>query len=130
MKFDLVTTEAILQDLRDEVPYQFACESNGVSYRAFQMWIENGRRDIDEGKLDTKYAHFLRAVKQIEKERIKRHLKNVSSEERSHKGSEWILERAFWKHFGKTAEIELNERVEALENKRVNNAEKAKDEKE
>lgn len=119
MKFDLPTTEAILQDLRDEIPYKFACESNGVSYRAFQMWINAGEKDVDEGRLDTKYALFLRAVRQIEKERIKRHTRNIGSDERSHKGSEWLLERAFWRQFGKTAEIELNERVEKLENKKV-----------
>lgn len=118
MKFDLPTTEAILQDLRDEVPYMHAAESNGIGYKTFLNWLENGKKDIDSGKNDSYYAQFLQAVRQIEKERIKRHTRNIASDERSHKGSEWILERAFWKQFGKTAEIELNERVEKLEQKK------------
>lgn len=119
MKFDLPTTEAILQDLRDEIPYMHAAESNGVGYTTFLNWLELGKRDINLG-LDTKYTQFLKAVRQIEKERIRRHTRNIGSDERSHKGSEWILERAFWKQFGKASEIDLNERVEKLENLKAN----------
>lgn len=120
MKFDLPTTEAILQDLRDEVPYKFAAESNGIALSTLQIWIENGLRDIREGKKETNYAQFLVSVRKIEKDRVKRHLSNIGSDGKSHRGSEWILERSFWKQFGKAAEIELNERVEKLENKKVN----------
>jgi hypothetical protein len=121
MKFDLPTTEAILQDLRDEVPYKYAAESNGVAMSTLQLWLDNGMKDIKEGKTESHYAQFLLAVRKIEKERIKRHQRNIASEERSHKGSEWILERAFWKQFGKASEIDLNERVEKLENKANDN---------
>ena len=120
MKFDLPTTEAILQDLRDEVPYKLAAESNGVALCTLELWIQNGLRDIREGKNNTDYAQFLGAVRKIEKERVKRHLSNISADGKSHRGSEWILERSFWKHFGKAAEIELNDRVEKLENKKAN----------
>lgn len=120
MKFDLPTTEAILQDLRDEVPYKFAAESNGVAMSTLQLWLDNGMKDIREGKTDSNYAQFLLSVRKIEKERVKRHLSNISADGKSHRGSEWILERSFWKQFGKAAEIELNERVERLENKKAN----------
>src|SRR5678810_370342 len=121
MKFDLPTTEAILQDLRDEVPYLHAAESNGVSYWCLNNWIDKGIRDIHNGESESKYAKFATAVRTIEKNRIKHHINNIKNDNRSHKGSEWILERAFWKQFGKTAEIELNERVEKLENKANDN---------
>lgn len=120
MKFDLPTTEAILQDLRDEIPYKFAAESNGVAMSTLQLWLDNGMKDLREGKSESNYAQFLLAVRKIEKERVKRHLSNIGSDGKSHRGSEWILERSFWKHFGKAAEIELNERVEKLENKKAN----------
>jgi hypothetical protein len=119
MKFDLPTTEAILQDLRDEIPYKIAAESNGVAYCTLESWINSGLKDIKEGKTDSKYALFVGAVRKIEKDRIKRHVLNINSNEKSHRGSEWILERAFWQHFSaKTSEIELNERVEKLESKK------------
>lgn len=120
MKFDLPTTEAILQDLRDEIPYKFAAESNGVAMSTMQLWLDNGMKDLREGKSDSNYAQFLLSVRKIEKDRVKRHLSNIGSDGKSHRGSEWILERSFWKHFGKAAEIELNERVEKLENQKVN----------
>jgi len=131
MKFDKPTTEAILQDLRDEVPYKYAAESNGVALSTLMSWIQYGERDIKEGKENSNYAQFLSSIRKIEKERIKRHLSNINSNEKSHRGSEWTLERSFWKHFSsKTSELELNERVENLENKqRGNNAEKTEDEK-
>ena len=119
MKFDQPTTEAILQDLRDEVPYQYAAESNGVAFRTFTKWVEYGIRDLEEGK-ESNFAQFVLAVRQIEKERIKRHVKNIRSEQKSHRGSEWILERAFWKQFSsKAVEIDLNERISKLENKKT-----------
>lgn len=120
MKFDLPTTEAILQDLRDEVPYKYAAESNGVAMSTFQYWIETGLKDIREGKENSNYAQFLVAVRKIEKDRVKRHLSNIGADGKSHKGSEWILERSFWKQFGKASEIDLNERVEKLENLKAN----------
>lgn len=121
VKFDQTTIEAILQDLRDEIPYLHACESNGIAYPTFLLWIDNGIKDTKDG-LDTKYSQLLRAVRKIEKNRMKGHISKIKKEKKGHKGSEWIMERAFWKQFGsKSAEIELNERLEKLEQQGLNN---------
>lgn len=129
MKFDQPTTEAILQDLRDEVPYQYAAESNGVTYHGLLRWINKGISDIEEGNESSHYAQFIKAIRQIEKDRIKRHVKNINSDQKGHKGSEWILERAFWRQFSsKAVEIDLNERISKLENKK--SEEKNEDQKE
>lgn len=119
MKFSQPVVDAILKDLEDEVPYKLACESNGVVHGTFQYWMAQGDKDISNGNFDSHHAQLLVAVRNIEKNRVKRHLSNINSGgEKSHRGSEWILERSFWKHFGKVADIELNERVEALESKK------------
>lgn len=128
MKFSQPVVDAILKDLEDEIPYKYACESNGVVVGTFQKWLENGKKDILDGKDNSYYAQLLVAVRKIEKNRVKKHLLNINSGEKSHRGSEWVLERSFWKHFGKAAEIELNERVEALENKGNLDAEKIEEE--
>lgn len=120
MKFDQPTCEAILQDLREEIPYKFAAESNGIPLCTFMSWLRYGLEEIKNGKSEARFAQFLLSVRKIEKERIKRHLNNIGEDGKSHRGSEWILERSFWKYFGKVAEIELNERVEALESKQGN----------
>lgn len=120
MKFSQPVAEAILKDIGDEVPYEIACESNGVAYPTFKNWLANGKRDQLEGK-ETYYSQFLTAVRDIQKNRLKKHLHNVKDAENGHKGAQWILERAYWKYFSaKTAEIELHERVSELEDKKVN----------
>ena len=118
MKFSQPVCDAILKDLKDEIPYEIACESNGVSYNTFCTWLANGKRDQLAGKR-TYYSQFLEAVRKIQKERLKGHLGNISESDKGHKGSEWILERAYWKYYSsKTAEIEINERLDALESKK------------
>jgi hypothetical protein len=118
MKFDKPTSDKILKDIEDEVPYELACESNGISYNSFRNWIANGKRDIEDGK-NSYYAQFLQAIRDIQKKRVRKYLKEVGHNDKGHKGAEWILERAYWKYFSpKVGEIELNERVEALEQKK------------
>lgn len=120
MKFSQPVAEAILKDIGDEVPYEIACESNGVAYPTFKNWLVNGKRDQLEGKT-TYYSQFLTAVRDIQKNRLKKHLSNVKVAENGHKGAQWILERAYWKYFSaKTAEIELHDRVSELEDKKAN----------
>jgi hypothetical protein len=120
MKFSQPVAEAILKDITDEVPYEIAAESNGVAYPTFKLWITNGKRDLLEGKT-TYYSQFLSAVRDIQKNRVKKHLGNVKDAENGHKGAQWILERAYWKYFSaKTAEIELHDRVSELEDKKAN----------
>ena len=118
MKFDKPTSDAILKDIEDEVPYELACESNGVGYTTFRLWIANGARDVENGK-NSYYAQFLKAIRDIQKKRVTKHLKNVKISEGGHKGAQWMLERAYWKYFSPNiADIELNERVQALEQKK------------
>jgi hypothetical protein len=118
MKFTQPVAEKILKDISDEVPYEIACESNGIAYDTFRTWLLNGKRDQKEGK-STYYSRFLEAVRDVQKNRVKKHLNQVHSNERGHKGSEWVLERAYWKYFSpKVGDIDLNERVEQLELKK------------
>lgn len=121
MKFSQPVAEAILKDITDEVPYEIAAESNGVAYPTFKLWITNGKRDLLAGK-KTYYSQFLTAVRDIQKNRVKKHLNRVQDAENGHKGAQWILEKAYWKYFSaKTAEIELHERVSELEDKKATN---------
>lgn len=123
MKFTKPTADAILKDIEDEVPYEIACESNGIGYNTFRLWLANGKRDIDDGK-NSYYGQFLQAVRDVQKKRMRKHLKNVEDNDNGHKGAQWVLERAYWKYFSpKVGEIELEERVKQLEDKKgVDNA--------
>jgi hypothetical protein len=95
MKFNKPVAEAILKELEEEVPYELACESNGISYHTFKLWLSNGQRDLIDGKR-TYYSQFLEAVRKVQTNRVKLHLSNARSAEKGHRGSEWVLERAYW----------------------------------
>lgn len=118
-KFDQPRLKAILEMISKHIPYKKACLANGVSEQAFYQWLAKGKKHLQEGK-DSKHAQFLVSLSKIEANRIEQHINNIGSGENGHKGSQWILERVFWKDFScKAAEVELNERVEALENKKA-----------
>lgn len=118
MKFSQPVCEAILKDIADEIPHEISCEANGVGYSTFKNWLSLGRIDQELGK-ETHYSRFLAAVRNVQRKKVKSHLNNIEETEKGHKGSEWILERAYWRYFSsKVGEIELNERVEKLENKK------------
>lgn len=120
MKFDQPRINSILKMISQHVPYKKACLANGVSEQVFYQWIASGERDLKEQKR-TKYTEFLESLNKIEAERIISHISNIQDDGNGHKGSQWILERVFWKYFSaKAAEIELNERVSELEQKRGN----------
>jgi len=118
MKFSQPIAEGILKDVANGVPYKISCESFGISYSTFRNWLQNAARDQNEGK-ETIYTQFLSSLRNVQKNIITNHVSAISESDKGHKGKEWILERAYWQYFSsKAAEMELNERVEALENKK------------
>lgn len=130
MKFDTPTTNAILKDIAEGIPYRVAAESNGVAHSTMKYWISQGTKDLLEGK-NSYHAQFLTSLREVEKKNIKRHMNNIQSDEKSHKGSEWVLERSFWQYFSaKAAEVDLDERLTALEQKRSEDVKSEKDGKE
>ncbi|HXK00721.1 MAG TPA: hypothetical protein VNF93_02405 [Buchnera sp. (in: enterobacteria)] len=119
MKFDQRVVDGILKDLENGIPARITCESYGVAYPTFKRWIENGTKDLLEEK-NTYYTQFLASLRNVHKKVISRHLKRVVENEKGHKGAEWYLERAFWQYFSsKVAEIDLEDRLNKLENKRM-----------
>jgi hypothetical protein len=117
MKFDKPTTEAILKDISEGIPYRVAAESNGVAHSTLKLWVAEGTKDFLNG-VNSKYAQFLTSLREVEKKNLKRHLSNIEND-KGHKGSEWLLERCFWQYFSaKAAEVDLNDRLTALEQKR------------
>ncbi len=109
-----------MKDIADEIPHEISCEAHGIAYSTFRSWLAYGKKDLEEGK-STNYTQFLSSVREVQTNRLKAHLSTARSSEKGHRGSEWILERAYWKYFSpKVGEIELHERVSELENKKVN----------
>ncbi len=117
-KFKPERVEAILNEIKKGIPYVIAAEMHGIHESTFRDWRRNGRRDILE-QIDSDYAKLVRSLREIEGNRIAMNISTIRESEKGHRGKEWELERSFWRYFSaKASEIELNERVEALEDKK------------
>lgn len=130
-KFTPERVEAILNEIRRGIPYVIASEMHGIHESTFRDWRRNGRRDI-LAQVESDYAKLVRSLREIEGERIANNLLEIRDSEKGHRGKEWELERSFWRYFSaKASEIELNERVEALESQKggVNVDEKTEEKK-
>ena len=117
MKFTIEVAEGILKDIADGIPYKLSCESFGIAYPTFKVWLQNGARDLSEGK-NTIYGQFLSSIREVQKDVVKGHLSSIRSSDKGHRGKEWELERSYWHHFSSnSATLEFNERLEKLEQK-------------
>jgi|GEM_PF-3239700 len=117
-KFKPDTVKAILKEIRRGIPYTIAAEMHEVHESTFRDWRRNGRRDI-ANQVKSDYSELVRSLREIEGNRIAKNIAMIRKSEKGHRGKEWELERSFWKYFSaKAGEIELNERLELLENKR------------
>lgn len=115
IKFKPEIVDKILDKISKHIPYKVACLSSGVNEKSFYLWKEKGEKDLLENK-DTPHAKFVERLSEIEANRMEYHINQLQYQENGHKGAQWVLERVYWKYYSpKVAEIELNERVEALE---------------
>ena len=110
-------SEAILNAITEHIPYKIASESNGICERTFYNWLKKGSVDMEQG-IESEFSQLLQSLRKIEANKIEMHLKKISETSKGHRGSQWILEHVFWRYFSSsTAIIELNERLERIENK-------------
>jgi hypothetical protein len=106
---------AILEAISDRIPYSLAAESNGVSERAFYEWLAQGQED-KSNEIDSDLAKFAQAVKDIERKKIKNHLKKLNRNIKNWQADAWILERRWYKYFGANVHMqEMDERLKRME---------------
>lgn len=117
LKFTPERRAAIIQDISDAIPYQLAAESNGISEGTLYDWLKQGLKDMNEG-IESDYAEFSKAIKKVEKGRIKRHSDKVSDNVDRWQADAWMLERRWYKHYGSNVHLhELEERMKGVEKK-------------
>lgn len=120
-KFCPEIVNAILADMEAFVPQDIACRAHGLSPRSFLSWRTQGEEELDRDE-ETDFTRLLRAVEQIRSNHIKYHVSNIIETPQGHKGSEWILRRAYWKYFSDKAEVlELEDRISSLEKEKKDN---------
>lgn len=107
--------DGIVQEIKEGATNRHAALVNGISPRHLYNLIAQGILDIECEKYETLPAHLVLSLSKIESIEIKECKKDIRASEKGHKGAEWILEHAFWRHFGKDAVAkEVSEQLELL----------------
>ena len=114
-KFTAEIRKAIIADIADAIPYEYAAEANGVSQRILYVWLDQGRKDQDEG-IESDFSVFLQDIKRAERERIRKHKENIDNGSDTWTCDAWMLERRWWKHYSKSAPIlDFEQRLKKME---------------
>ncbi len=113
-KFTPERCAAIINDIANRVPYEFAAEANGISEATLYIWLDIGKTHQNEG-VNSPYAVFLEGIKKAERNRIIQHNENISDHVDKWQADAWILERRWHKHYGSNAQLnELNRKLDEL----------------
>lgn len=113
-KFTPERRAAIVDAIRNRVPYEYAAEGNGICEDTLYEWLAIGKKHRKEG-IDSDYAFFSEAIKRAEMNRIIEHTTNIASHVDKWQGDAWILERRWHKHYGSNAQLnELNNKLDKL----------------
>ena len=116
--------DAIVKDIEQGSPHIYAAEANGITESIFNVWRKQGKIDIDHENYDSLPAYLVVSLARIKKKEIMECRQMIRANDKGHKGAEWTLEHAYWRHFGPNAAIiEFNKRLEELEGKKVSDKE-------
>lgn len=106
---------AILKSISNRIPYELAAEANGIRECTLYAWINQGWDEKEQG-LDTPLAKFSEDIKDIEQQRIARHLDKMDANVERWQSDAWILERRWFKYFGANVQLkEMDERLKKME---------------
>lgn len=94
----------ILRDISLGSPYKIACEANGLSEVHFYNWVKQGTLDL-EANNETPQADMVKSLRALEQKEMHRCVALIASAEKGHRGSEWLLERRYWKYFGANVSV-------------------------
>lgn len=113
-KFTPERCAAIVESIRNRVPYEYAAEGNGISEATLYVWLGIARGHQAEG-IESDYTIFLEAIKRAEMDRIVEHNNNIAKHIEKWQGDAWLLERRWHKHYGSNAQLnELNRKLDQL----------------
>lgn len=103
-KFTPERCAAIVADIADAIPYEYAAEANGICEATLHSWLAEARRLREQG-IENDLTKFLEDIKKAERARIKQHQDNINSKDEMWTTDAWMLERRWWKHYSRSAPI-------------------------
>lgn len=114
-KFKPQILKRILADIKKGSPNKIAAEANGVAESTFYDWIRQGIFDLQHD-VESEHAALAVSVRAIEQDEIQELRIKAKASDKGHRGAEWTLERAYWRHYSaKIADLEFDERLKKLE---------------
>lgn len=95
-KFTPERCAAIVDAISHQVPFEYACEANGVGWETVKSWCDTGREHRDND-LDSPYTQFLMDYKKAEMRCIREHIDLIQARPDNWEAHAWLLERRWGK---------------------------------
>ncbi len=96
--------DALVKDIYNGCTHVLAAESNGITESIFYVWRAQGKIDIEHQE-DSLCAYLVESLAKVKKREVIVCRQLIVESEKGHKGAEWTLEHAYWRDFGKDANI-------------------------
>ena len=96
--------DTIVRDMERGSTRRLASLSNGITPRIFDMWRKQGEIDI-EHDVDSLCSYLVLSLSKVKQKEVIHCRENIIESDKGHKGCEWTLEHAYWRDFGKDANI-------------------------
>jgi len=108
--------DILVTDIAEGSTQILAAESNGITESIFYIWRAQGKVDIEHQE-DTLCAYLVKSLAGVKKKEVKSCRTLIYESDKGHKGAEWTLEHAYWREFGKDANVkEIADDIEKLRN--------------
>jgi len=115
-KLNKELVDILVQEIAEGSTHILAAESNGITESIFYIWRAQGKVDV-EHQNDTLCAYLVESLAKVKNREVKACRQVIAESEKGHKGAEWTLEHAYWREFGKDANVkEIAEEIERFRN--------------
>jgi transposase-like protein len=126
-KFTPERRAAIVDAIRNRIPYEYAAEANGICEETLYDWLRTAKVHRRDG-IDSDYTQFSEDIKRAEMQRIREHTDIIAARPERWQADAWLLERRWHKHFGPNAQLnELNQRLAKLQDGDLGHEERSKE---
>lgn len=96
--------DSVVKDIARGSTHKLAAQVNGITPRIMQIWVKQGDIDV-EHEIDSLCARLVRSLAKVKQAEVVDCREKIKESDKGHKGCEWTLEHAYWREFGKDANI-------------------------
>lgn len=97
--------DRIVKDIEEGSPHNYASQANGITVRILDIWIAQGKIDLEFENEHSLPAYLVLSLSKVKQNEVKWCREVIKDSEKGHKGAEWTLEHAYWRHYGGNAPL-------------------------